>query len=228
MALAPIALAGGYAALVGLVAGIWPLLLSGLVASLLGSRRRPRKLDVSAGPEGVAVGDRFHPRAEILHGSLLHTPHRVLLHRRFPLPLIIDTTSTRQGRGLLRALGLDASQRIAEMRTLSPLVARSGSLWGGAVGLWFLWGTASPLSASPARGGLALALAAASVAWIVALVAPARVRVGTDGIGVRWLWSRRFFHFDEMAEIERFERIVGARPPPRPSRRRAPPPAPLR
>jgi hypothetical protein len=188
---------------------LFVLLVGGLATRALGRRLTRARLDpvaVRAGAEGLEIGGRFHPRAEIVTGSLLHAPHRVILHRRLRRPLVLDTAGTRQGRALLRALGLDASQRVADFLVHSPLLARSGSLLGVVAGLVFLGVVALARADGMALGPFSIGGGALTVAWALGLLAPARVRVGTDGIGVRWLWSRRFLRFDEMAEIERFGR----------------------
>ncbi len=173
-----------------------------LIRTLAKSRRVTAT--VRAGAEGVEIAGRFHPRAEIVRGSLLHTPHRVILHRRFRPPLEIDATSTRQGRALLRALGLDASQRVADFVTFSLLVGGRGSLFAGVVAAFVLGLVAFSLFVWHSHGAGMLLFAGLPLLWVIALLAPAWVRVGTDGIGVRWLWGRRFFHFDAMEEIDRF------------------------
>ena len=192
----------------------WLLFISGLVGSafllVLYARNTVEPVIVRAGADGIAIGDRFHTRAELLRGVLVPTEHRVLLHRRFRRPLVIEATGADEAHALLLALGLDASQTVADFRALSPLLAQRSYLAIAALGLIVLWAWLRDLHAwlggTPAarHGSLELAVGGILVAATLALLTPMRVRVGADGIALRWLGTRRFVGFDEIEDIERF------------------------
>jgi len=56
-----------------------------------------------------------------------------------------------------------------------------------------------------------------TVAMVILFAAPTQLSIGSDGIAVRWLWTRRFLGFDQITGVTRFEkgwgnsRLVGLR-----------------
>jgi hypothetical protein len=168
-------------------------------------------LAVRAGEEGVTIGDRFLPRAEIRAGFVLPGSHpRVILRRRLRLPVEIQVGSTTKGRQLLRALGLDASQTVAVFRTLSRALAkrRYGLALGGAfAGVWV--GFMGARGHSGMNGPTAVAFAAMVLAMLAVFFVPTTFSVGADGVALRWLWTRRFIGYDEIDVVSRFDRGWG-------------------
>ncbi len=112
-------------------------------------------------------------------------------HRR---PLDIVTWDASEGRALLRALGLDASQTSAELRGLSftGYVPRIAPL--------FLIVIPSLLLA-----GLGPYFPAVVVLMALLIAVPANIgthiSIGVDGVQVRWLWWTRFYPFARVKSI---------------------------
>jgi hypothetical protein len=137
----------------------------------------------------------------------------VLLRRRGRLPIELQAGSTEEGRGLLRALGLDASQTVAHFRTLSRALAkrRHWLLFGmGFAAFWLgLVNSLATRAHMGPSGATILVCLAGLVAALSLLLAPARLSVGADGIAIRWLWTKRFLGYDEIREASRYEKGVG-------------------
>jgi hypothetical protein len=135
---------------------------------------------------------------------------RVLLRRRgLALPLVLAVPDVESGRAVLSALGLDASQAVAEARAMSPILASQAGLAALAVGVPLAFFAAMQAffhSAMPRFAGVV----ALGVSFVVAtlLVAAAaasrRVVVGVDGVLVRWMFSTRFIPFARVREVRRF------------------------
>jgi hypothetical protein len=118
-------------------------------------------------------------------------------------------TSTEEGRALLRALGLDASQSVATFRTLSRVLARRrfgfglGAAFGAAYVSFITTAGRHPSSVAVAMFVLALAVA------LGLTVAPTRLSVGADGIVLRWLGRQRFIGYEDIELVTRFDRSWG-------------------
>jgi hypothetical protein len=171
---------------------------------------------VRADHNGVTVGEEHVPRADIKQGFVMPgmTPQVQLRRRGLRTPVEIQVGSTGEGRALLRALGLDASQTVATFRGVSMMLAkrRYGMIIGLAFG-GFIAGMMNALrfrGLSPAFGAMGFVLLATSiVAFAGLMIAPTRITVGADGIATRWLWQKRFYGFDEIDAVNRFERGYG-------------------
>jgi hypothetical protein len=159
------------------------------------------------------VGERSIPRARIRAGYILPstpgTAPRVLLRPRFGLPLELQAASTDEGRSLLRALGLDASQTVATFRALSRVLARRRygfALGAGVAG--FYVGALALFQAS--HGGPSFGVFFAAIAAMLVLtVARTRLDVGADGIALRWLWWRRYVGYEDIEMVTRYEKGWG-------------------
>ena len=89
-----------------------------LVAYRANWRPRVTPASVRADGEGVTLAGHFVPRAAIRKGLVLPgMPPRVVLLRGFRPDVEIQVRDVAEGRALLRALGLDASQAVADFRT---------------------------------------------------------------------------------------------------------------
>jgi hypothetical protein len=171
---------------------------------------------VSADSAGVAVDGRFIPRSKLRAGFVkpgAHAP-RVLLRRTLGLPIELQAGTTDEARALLRALGLDVSQTVADFRIPSRILAKRR--YGGivAAGLaMFAMGLSSMLAAPL---GVAMFMAGALTFGVLAAV-PSRLRVGADGIEIRWLHTRRFLAYEQISGVVRYEkgwgnsRVIGLR-----------------
>ncbi len=175
-------------------------------------------VSVRADGSGVTVGGRLFPREAIRAGLVLPgIPPRVLLRRRFRRDVEIQVHDTAEGRALLRAIGLDASQSVASFRT--PSRALSKRRYGVGAGLGFAGIALAFVSATSGTHSLLgpVTLALGMLAMVLLFTVPTQLGVGADGIAVRWLWTRRFLGFDAITGVTRFDkgwgngRIVGLR-----------------
>ncbi len=129
------------------------------------------------------------------------------------LPLVISVPDVEAGREILRALGLDASQSVAETRTISPMFATPGRLAAVAFGVplaFFVIMQALFLGLDGGGTrvvgfGLTMLAMLAATASSVAALAPRKVSVGIDGVLVRWMGRREFIPFDRIRAVRRYE-----------------------
>jgi len=199
----PLALSAGLA-----VAGLFnPLLwmgvphtfLLGLVALfyIWRTNPRPRKRDVHASVDETAVWVDTEPlvhRADLEAGHILPNPDGdvVRLVARGLKPNVeLEVPTIAEGRRLLEGLGLDASQVMASFRATSLLLAQR---WKMGVAVFAAVAAGLALSAAAASFGMTPVLPMLVVAstLAVALLAPTRVQVGSDGVHIRWLHHKRF------------------------------------
>jgi hypothetical protein len=105
-----------------------------------------------------------------------------------------------------------ASPSVADERTLSPALAKRRYLTAAV--LFFigsLGAVVQRLAVGPMEGDLAAAVPAVMltiylVAMLILFTARARLRIGADGVLLRWLGRRRFVAHDEIVGIVRFEK----------------------
>ncbi len=188
-----------------------PLLVLSILA-LLATRLRQsraaawRAVTVVASRAGLRVGNEHVPDVELESAMVepeLDGGPVVRVRRKRAAPLLVRVTDVEDGRRLVRALGLDPTRRLAEMRAPSWVLTRypraTPFVVAAAAILWAL-----PLfSSSPlfvfARWVLYLA-SIAVVLW------PSRVAVGADGLLIRWLAYRRFIRFADVRDMHVVER----------------------
>lgn len=229
MGLAMAPFLGALALLLGGLALQWQLALGapqlaavGAFLTLLAYRKNWRPVvtpaSVRADMEGVTVGARFFPRQTIRTGFVLPgAPPRVLLRRRFRPAVEIQVRDTAQGRELLRALGLDASQAVADFRTPSRALSKRRYSVGAGVGFAAIAMGFVPATTGAHPAAVPALLGLLTVAMVFLFAAPTQLSIGSDGIAVRWLWTRRFLGFDQITGVTRFEkgwgnsRLVGLR-----------------
>jgi hypothetical protein len=180
------------------------------------AREVPGKLEVDGG--GVQWnGERLVARAELKDGMVLPRasgPPIVRLRRRgLRLAKEIRVSDRNEGRGLLRALGFDASQAVATFSLPSRVVGDKRLrrwLVGGVMGSFVLMGV---LGAVVARMGTGMSFGPLlPVLWAVAIssivlvtAVPTKLRVGADGLHVSWWRSTRFIPYGEVARVDPFE-----------------------
>jgi hypothetical protein len=120
---------------------------------------------------------------------------------KFSRPVELAVPDVAQGRDILRALGLGASQIIATFVGRSRLLPSQAMRMGWLVGAGMLFVIA----------GFALTFGASVKALIfmpmifpLLMLAfwPSRVDVGTDGVLVRWLGTRKFVPYAEVDRVE--------------------------
>jgi hypothetical protein len=163
---------------------------------------------VIASPEGLTVDGRLIPREALVDGAVLPGKQpRVRLSRRWATSVQLRVGDVAQGRALLRALGLDASQVAGVFRTASMAFSdRRGPrrvLLAAAL-LAALLACAITLH-SAFLGMTVLALTVMSgVGSIAAMMLPTTVRVGADGVALSWPGSRRFIGYGEVERVLRY------------------------
>lgn len=200
-------------------AGVFHPGILGLVALLFAWRRnwRPiterRALRIDA--EALTLGEDRIPRASIKSALVLPGfPPKVLVRRRWALPIEIQVESTAEARDVLRALGFDVSQSVATFRTASRAVAKQRYVAGVAAGFVATGAVFGAVAArarvGPGTGALAgLGLILAIISMMVVLLAPTKLSVGADGLVLRWLGTSRFIGLGEITQVTRYERGFG-------------------
>ena len=197
------------------------------VGWVLGRRPAPVREErpVRIEPDVLRIGDVAIARARIRDAQLVPTPGGgffVRVSRRAELPVDLDVRDRSEGRSVLRALGFDASQAVARFAGSSRLLAFLGARAGLAfvafpalfLALGFLLESSPVLWANGIKALGVLFFAAAT-----ALLVPARIDVGADGVLVRWLGTTRFLPLTKIRTVERSfagfgfgdDRQVGAR-----------------
>lgn len=197
------------------------ILIGAFIALFFNQKRKPRAVieptQIRATATELVVGGRSVPRdriARALYLPLQRTGHAMVRveckHRPFPLELVVKDEA--QGRLLLAAMGLDASQSVAGFRAMSRALAKR---WYPILGMLALVPPLMVIAAVfPHAGALfpfAIGLAA------VLMVIPTRVEVGADGVLMKWLGRRRFIPSSEIVAALHYEdgfgrnRYVGAK-----------------
>lgn len=160
------------------------------------SRAVPAERDVHVSAEGVRVDGELIPRASIAEGSYqprLREPSTIrLFDRRKRIVFEARAESEEQAQAMLRALGLDASQKRAEFRVAGRFAGPGAQ--GGMAALAMIGVLATRFFLETGPGPFFALLA---VLGLLAVI-PSTMTVGVDGVLVRWLWQRRFI---PMAEI---------------------------
>lgn len=200
-----------------------PLFFGGIPAFIYVWNKNPRsrrtRVAVSASAEGVRLRGEGSlpslPRAQIKEGFILPaiagSSHRVHLVRRgLAPPVELEVRDEAEGRAVLRALGLDASQTVATFRTASRVVAHPN---------WIAPLIISIMALSMASGALVPALKSTLpfaglfpfifLAFFVTLLFPTRIDVGADGILMKWLWQRRFIPYSDLEAVRSYQRKLG-------------------
>ncbi len=198
------------ALVVGLIAS-----LSGVVTSLYVIRANPLRVAMpgalSASEEGLHfAGRRLARLRDLRAGFVVPTwgkPPRVRLERRWPRgPIELRTRDDAEAHALLQALGLDASQVVADFTFASRARADARVT---AVGwtLLVLWLVGAPILGSAlADPAIWLVLAVLAgvgllIVWLVVMALPTRVAVGSDGVLVSWFWRRRFLRYADVRTV---------------------------
>jgi len=213
VALGPLAFLAAFQAHTAMLAGLAPLfLLVGLLGLVSGRlvNRSPGRIPgrVVAGPDGVSLdGRRLASRGEIRSGLVVPHglgPPMVRLERGLRRPIELEVADEAEGRALLTALGLDASQTVATFRTPSRVLTdrayRVAFIFSivGAAFVGGLFQSGAVRGASPAGLFLRLGLFGAIIAF--STFSRSRIDVGADGILTSWLGvQKRFVPYREIA-----------------------------
>ena len=227
LGLALLPLLGSVAAIVATIAGspqVWPLMLHGfwitalLVTSVV--RRNPypleRSVRIRAHGDAIFVDDLRIPRTEIREAFVVPKKGGFPLVRidrgalRLPIDLVVHDID--EGRQILRALGLDASQSVAKVQTASYALSRRRSFIGGVVAVFGVAGAVLSRLAHgiPAAGPFAGVVMVVAVAAMLALAAKrTEVSIGADGVLIHWLWIHRFVRCEDILTVSEYEETMG-------------------
>jgi hypothetical protein len=223
LAIAGLPFMGALALVVAAIAGTPKALLAlphcvvlGALATLFAWRKNyfsgSEAVKVRADARGVMVADRFVPRSRLRAGFVLpgegRSP-RVLLRQRLGLPLELQTGSQEEARALLRALGLDVSQTVADFRILSRARADPMVVFGMTLGVMVLGALLGAAMGSIVRGLGPIFFVIPVLLMTAVLIVPTHLRVGADGFEIRWMSTRRFVRYDEIAYLSRYDKGWG-------------------
>ena len=164
----------------------------------------------------VMWGDReLGKRSQLTGGLLVPKDGRlfVALSRKRRPTILLDVANEAEGRDILRALELDASQTVAEVRGMSPYFSLKP--WqqllipvAPVLGIF----VAMPIVASlfgPTAMGAAVAAMAMLIPFAVGcMVVPTKITIGADGILTKWLRWRSYFPFSEVQALGPVDRRV--------------------
>jgi hypothetical protein len=190
-----------------------PMLIAGGVAgSVYAFSQNPwtREVegDFEAGPEGLLEGGRLLvPSEEIRSGFVVPDAGRgprVRIQRKMKLPVEIRVRDEAEGRDLLRALGLDATQRAAKFST--PSRAMSDPTWSIVLGVGFaaifvLLGT---LSHTFGLHGNGIQLPVLAVYLAFMFLTRTGITVGADGILRSWLGKKEFWSYGDIESVRTY------------------------
>lgn len=176
----------------------------------------PRLLATHAQARGgeLRLGDLVCPAGQWNEGLMAPqpeggAPHIRLGRRGLRHGVELRVRSVDEGRSLLRALGLDATQKTARFRLASPVVARQG-LFAATLACTTIAVFAFAVTFGPE--GPASAFVAFSVPLLAALLAvvPRVLDVGSDGLALSWLGRKRFLPLSRIRGVH--ERVFGRAP----------------
>jgi len=181
--------------------------------------RRPSDLagELRATREGIFVrGQQLVSRREITrafvspaasHGTFVRIERKGVLSG----PIDLKVKNVAEGRALLHALGLDATQSASNF-SIAAISTKQRARRTIASILGLVAMVVAGVSAAIARRALGLppgALGAIGVAGVIAyavlllqLLTPTKVVVGADGVLIRWLWQKRFVPIADIVSAE--------------------------
>jgi hypothetical protein len=164
------------------------------------SRAKAVERDIRISAEGVRSDGELLPRSLVADGwyqprargstiRLFDKRKRIIFEAR--------VSTEEQAQEMLRALGLDASQKRAEFRTVSPLAVRQQTgIGAGALAMAVMLLSRHFLHAAGPWPFISIL-----AAFTCFVLIPAKVTVGVDGVLVKWLWQNRFIPMSEIVTI---------------------------
>lgn len=212
-ALAPLVVAVGTLAHLPWLLMLTPILLAaGVGGSVYAFSENPWTRDVEGdiegGKEGLSAGGRLLVAGEQIRAGFVVPDHRrgprVRIQRKRQLPVEIRVHDEAEGRALLRALGLDATQRAATFSTPSRVL--TDPLWSivfgvGFAAIFLLLGVFTR-SIGSHGSGLQLPILAAYLGFM--FLTRTKVTVGADGILRSWLGKKEFWSYGEIESVRQF------------------------
>lgn len=166
------------------------------------SRAKPVERDIEVSAEGVRVDGQLLPRKRIAEGwyhPRVFSPSTIRLfdrHKRIVFEARVE--SEERAQEMLRALGLDASQKRVEFRTVSPLAERQDRMMLAA-GL--IVAVVTLLSRLSVHAGPVPLVTLIGLVAVFSLI-PAKVVVGVDGLLLKWLWRKRFISMKDIVSVQ--------------------------
>ncbi|MBL9022725.1 MAG: hypothetical protein JNL21_11035 [Myxococcales bacterium] len=163
-------------------------------------------------------GELVAKREDLVDGVLVPEAGRMRIRVRrkgVRLPLLFEVANEDEGRSLLRALGFDVTQSVAELRGASDMFR--WSVWKQLaylllplffvfLPLLFAGIAALGRSGAPFVGVMVIAL----LTFMLGLtLSPTRVRVGVDGVAARWLGRERFIPFSRVTDVRKYTKTSG-------------------
>lgn len=143
---------------------------------------------------------------------------RVRLRKKAGVPLLFEVEDREQGRALLRALGFDATQSVAELRGASDVFRWpvGKTLLYVLLPIFFLFlplvmagGFVLGPSGTPV---LAIFMILALLSYMGGLLfSPTRVRIGVDGVVAKWVNKERFIPFTRVREARKYTQRSGGK-----------------
>ncbi|UQA61639.1 hypothetical protein [Polyangium aurulentum] len=187
--------------------------LSGLV---LAANPLPsdEKATVEADAEGVRVnGQLVAPQARIRNGFVVpNAPgkHKVRIERRMALPLELRVSDENEGRAMLRALGLDATQRAMTFMLPSRAISDWKFSIPSSIAAFVIF---SQFNAQLDKLGRMTPVTMLSMMALLSVLVVGflfltrtKLTVGADGLWVSQLGQRRFYRYDEIAGVDTWKR----------------------
>ena len=164
--------------------------------------------DFEAGPEGLSEGGRLLvPSEQIRAGFVVpdrrHGP-RVRIQREMKLPVEVRVRDEAEGRELLRALGLDATQRAATFST--PSRAMTDPKWSIILGVGFaaLFTLLGVLSRAVGLHGNGIQLPILAAYLCFMFLTRTGITVGADGILRSWMGQKEFWSYGDIESVRTY------------------------
>ena len=138
---------------------------------------------------------------------------RITRHGLFSGPIDLRVKSPEEGRALLHALGLDATQAASTLTIAAPSIANlksriRGSWLGGLTMFAGVVGAAAAAhSGVPGAAAAAIGLAGFlfHASMMLRLFRSGSVVVGADGVYISWLWHKQFIPIQDIVRAEVIE-----------------------
>ena len=164
--------------------------------------------EIEVNDEGVLEDGRLLvARDEIRAGFVVPDPPyrpRVRLQRKRRLPVEIRVKNEGQGRALLRALGLDASQRAATFSTPSRVITDQGLSIMLGIGFAAIYVLLGVFNHSTVGRGAPLQIPVLLAYLGFMFLTRTSITVGADGVLRSWLGKKEFWSYGEIAAVNRF------------------------
>ncbi len=173
------------------------------------TQRRAEPGAVRADAAGVHWnGALVAPREKVRAGVLVpkspsqtdQSAARVRIARKFGMPLEFGVASDDEGRAFLRALGLDSSQVTATFHARSRFAVSTGAMTLAMTA--FVVATTMIAVLTRTHAPIALMMLPFFAVAMLAVI-PTSAVVGTDGVLVKWMGTRRFIAYRDIARLDR-------------------------